>query len=97
MVEEVLDHNADDTVPRYYDSRLPTFGSRLQLSKSIRLVDRHARCDVLLLVQRILQTTVYQTIETTGKDRFFIFIFHFLLHSLQRPRTISPRGGGGEL
>lgn len=37
-----------------YGTRFPTAVHRLQLPESFRLVDRNARCDVLLPVQRVL-------------------------------------------
>lgn len=68
MVEEVFDHAANVAVLGHHDSRFPTVIHRLQLPESVRLVDRHARRHVLLLVQRILQTTVHETVKTKGND-----------------------------
>lgn len=39
------------TICADHGARLPIALHRLQLSKGVRLVDRYARCDVLLLVQ----------------------------------------------
>lgn len=44
-----------DSIRSYYGSCIPIVVHRLQLSKSIRLVDWHARRYVLLPIQRILQ------------------------------------------
>jgi len=39
----------------------------LQLPEGFRVVDRHARRNVLLLIQGVLQSTVHETVETNGK------------------------------
>lgn len=68
MVEEVFDLTANGAVLGHHGARFPTVIHRLQLPESVRLVDRHARRHVLLLIQRILQTTIHETIKTKGND-----------------------------
>lgn len=48
-----------DSICCHHVTCLPTFVCRLQLPKSLRLVDRNARCYVLLPVQRILQLILW--------------------------------------
>lgn len=54
MVEEVFDQSANGAILGYHDPRFPITVHRLQLSKSFRLVDWHARSHVFLPVQGIL-------------------------------------------
>lgn len=74
VVEEIFDNTANDPVFGYHDTRFPIIVRRLRLSKSICLVYRYARCHVLLLIQRILQTIVHKT-KTKGKTTIFYFYF----------------------
>lgn len=73
MVEEVLDHPANAAIFGYYAACIPTSVHRLQLPEGICLVDRHARCHVLLLIQRVLQATVHKTVKTSGKCTIYSY------------------------
>lgn len=68
VVEEILDHAANAAVLGHHGARFPTVIHQLQLPKSVRLVDRHARRHVLLPIQRVLQTTVFETVKTKGNS-----------------------------
>lgn len=67
VVEEIFDHPSNVAILGYHGSRIPVAVHRLQLPESVRLVDRHARRDVLLPFQGVLQTTIFEIVETKGK------------------------------
>lgn len=69
MVEEIPDHSANDPVHPRDDPCIPAAFHRLQLSESIRLVDRHARRDVLFSLPRLLQRSV-QKEESEEREAF---------------------------
>lgn len=61
VVEEVPDSHADDSVHRRHGARLPaSLPQPMPVPNRLRLVDRHARLYVLLLVQKLLRPSLQE-------------------------------------